>query len=77
MLVATDKEKEAQAARDAAAPAVPGTVVLAGETRIVIEPDEDTARVYYLLDITNNARTKWSLRLPLSSKRRRARLAWR
>ena len=64
MLVATDKEKEAQAARDAAAPAVPGTVVLAGETRIVMEPDEDTVRVYYLLDITNNARTKVQLAAP-------------
>lgn len=58
MLVATDKEKEAQAAAEAAAPAVPGTVVLAGETRIVMEPEEDLVRVYYLLDITNTARTK-------------------
>jgi hypothetical protein len=58
MLVATDKEKEAQAAADAAAPAVPGTVILAGETRIIMEPEEDLVRVFYLLDITNTARTK-------------------
>ena len=56
LLVATDKEKEAQAAEEAKAPAVTGAVVLAGETRFVIEPDEETARVYYLLDITNTAR---------------------
>jgi hypothetical protein len=64
MLVATDKEKEAEAARDAAAPAVTGLVVLAGETRIVVEPDEDTVRVYYLLDIVNNARTKVNPQTP-------------
>ena len=58
MLVATDKEKEAQAAREAAAPAVDGMVVLAGETRLVVEPDEDNVRVYYLLDIMNNARSR-------------------
>ena len=58
MLVATDKEKEAQAARDAAAPAVTGNVILGGETRIVIEPDDDSVRVFYLLDIQNTARTK-------------------
>jgi len=56
LLVATDKEKEARAAEEAKSPAVTGEVVLAGETRLVIEPDEETARVYYLLDITNNAR---------------------
>lgn len=57
LLVATDKEKEAEKAREAAAPAVPGTVVIAGESRMVIEPDEDTVRVYYLLDVVNSART--------------------
>lgn len=58
LLVATDTEKAARAAADAAAPAQEGMVVLAGETRLVIEPDEERARVYYLLDITNNARVK-------------------
>jgi hypothetical protein len=56
MLVATDKEKEARAAEAAKAPPVTGTVVLAGETRLVIEPDEEFARVFYLLDIVNGAR---------------------
>ena len=58
MLVATDKEREAQAARDAAAPAVTGSVILGGETRIVIEPEDDSARVYYLLDIQNTSRAR-------------------
>lgn len=57
MLVATDKEKETRDAAAARAPAQTGTVVLAGETRLVIEPDEEFARVYYLLDIVNSAPT--------------------
>jgi hypothetical protein len=57
LLVATDKEKEAQKAAEARAPAVQGQVVIGGESRIVIEPDEELVRVYYLLDITNPART--------------------
>lgn len=64
LLVATDKEKEAKAAADAAAPAVAGAVVLAGETRLVVEPDEENVRVYYLLDITNNARSKVTPQTP-------------
>ncbi len=64
LLVATDKEKEARAAADAAAPAVTGMVVLAGETRLVVEPDEENVRVYYLLDITNNARTRVTPQAP-------------
>jgi len=56
MLVATDKEKAARAAAEAAAPAIPGQVVLGGETRIVVEPGDATVRVYYLIDILNNAR---------------------
>ncbi|MGE4053596.1 MAG: hypothetical protein AB7F99_02260 [Vicinamibacterales bacterium] len=52
MLVATDPE---QASREAAAraAAVPGEVTLGGESRFVIEPDDEIVRVYYLLDIIN------------------------
>jgi hypothetical protein len=57
LLVATDKEKEAQKGAEAKAPAVQGPVVIGGESRIVIEPDEELVRVYYLLDIANTART--------------------
>jgi hypothetical protein len=49
LLVATGGEGAA-----ASAPAVAGEVVIGGESRIVIEPDEDIVRVYYLLDIMNS-----------------------
>ncbi len=57
MLVATDKEKEARAAEAAKAPAVPGQVVLGGETRMVIEPGDEVVDLYYMIDIVNNAST--------------------
>jgi hypothetical protein len=57
MLVATDKEKEARAAAEAKAPAIQGQVVIGGESRIVIEPGDESVQVYYLLDIENTART--------------------
>ena len=53
LLVATDKSAAGQAA--SAAPAVPGSVVIGGESRIVIEPTEETVSVYYILDIVNGA----------------------
>lgn len=56
MLVATDPEREARAAA-ARAPAVQGEVTLGGETRFVIEPDDEVVRVYYLMDIINPAQT--------------------
>lgn len=56
MLVATDTTTAGRAAAAAAgAPAVPGAVVLAGNSRIVIEPGEETLSVFYILDIVNNA----------------------
>ncbi|MBM3773070.1 MAG: hypothetical protein FJW27_17645 [Acidimicrobiia bacterium] len=64
LLVATDNEKDARAAAEAAAPAADGIVVLAGDTRLVVEPDEERARVYYLLDITNNARVRVNPKAP-------------
>jgi hypothetical protein len=57
MLVATDKEKEAKASSAARAPAVTGDVVLGDQSRVIIEPGEETVSVYYLLTITNAART--------------------
>jgi hypothetical protein len=57
MLVATDKEKAARTAAEASAPAVPGAVVLGGETRVIIEPGDEKVSVYYLIDVMNNART--------------------
>ena len=52
LLVATDTSKPAEAA----VPAVTGQVVLGSNSRILIEPGEETVQVYVLLDIANNAR---------------------
>jgi hypothetical protein len=60
MLVATDPERAARAR----APAVPGDLALGNESRIVIEPDEETVRVFYLLDIQNRAQTPVEPRTP-------------
>jgi hypothetical protein len=56
MLVATDKSAAGSAAAPTA-PAVGGQVVLGGQSRIIIEPGEETLSIYYLLDIVNNAST--------------------
>jgi hypothetical protein len=56
MLVATDKEKAARAAEDVSRPAIAGEVLISRASQIVIEPDEELVRVYYLLDIVNSAR---------------------
>jgi hypothetical protein len=49
------KKEEAEAA---AAPATKGVVVLGGDTRIVMEFNNDSLFAFYLLDIVNNARTR-------------------
>jgi len=54
MLVATDPNKAP--ATQPNAPAVNGEVVIAGESRVVVEPVEEAVQVFYLLDIANNAR---------------------
>jgi hypothetical protein len=53
MLVATDPTKKATPD----APAVPGQVVLSSQSRIVMEPGDETVTVYYLLAIVNRAQT--------------------
>jgi len=53
MLVATDKAKAAAAA---ATPPVSGNVVIGPQSRIVMQPREEAVDLFYLLDITNNAR---------------------
>jgi hypothetical protein len=42
------------AGASSAAPAVTGTVVFGGETRIVVEFDDDSVNVFYLIDVVNN-----------------------
>ena len=54
MLVATDPSKPPATQPDA--PAAKGDVVISTESRIVVEPVEEAAQVFYLLDIANNAR---------------------
>jgi hypothetical protein len=53
MLVATDRSKGAAATADA--PAVAGQVVIADQSRIVIQPREESVELFYLLDIANSA----------------------
>jgi hypothetical protein len=54
MLVATDRSKGPATTPDA--PAIAGQVVLGDQSRIVMEPREETVELFYLLDIANNAR---------------------
>jgi hypothetical protein len=49
----------------AAAPPVRGAVVLGGNSRIVFEYPDDLMRVYYMLEIVNNARTRVDIGGPL------------
>ncbi len=66
MLVATDKEKEKQKAAEASAPPVTGQVVLGGESRIVIQPAEEVVQIYYLLEVSNTARSPVNPPLPFT-----------
>ncbi|MEO8260344.1 MAG: hypothetical protein ABI868_23565 [Acidobacteriota bacterium] len=52
LLVATNKGEAAPAA---SVPAVAGQVAIGGQSRIIIQPGEETVEVYYLLDIINAA----------------------
>jgi hypothetical protein len=56
-----------QAARDEAArqPARQGIVVFGGESRVILEFQDDNLQVFYLLDIVNNARTPIDVGGPL------------
>lgn len=61
---AAERRKQ-EAAAAAAAPPVRGAVVFGGDTRIVMEFQEDTLRVFYSLDIQNSARARVDLGGPL------------
>jgi hypothetical protein len=56
-----------QAEREKAAqePARPGIVVFGGESRIILEFQDDNLQVFYLLDVVNNARTPIDVGQPL------------
>jgi hypothetical protein len=49
MLVASEKTAQQQLAKDA----VPGTVVLGNQSRVVVQFDDEELQVFYLLDIVN------------------------
>jgi hypothetical protein len=52
MLVATDKSKPAAPAA-AVNPPVTGTVTIGGQSRIVMQPNDEVVELFYLLDISN------------------------
>jgi membrane protein implicated in regulation of membrane protease activity len=59
-------ERRAQEEKQAAAaPPVRGSVVLGGNSRIVFEYPDDLMRVYYMLEIVNNARARVDIGGPL------------
>jgi hypothetical protein len=59
---ARQKKEEAEAA---AAPPVKGQVVLGGNSRIIFEFPDDLMRVFYMLEIVNNARARVDIGGPL------------
>ncbi|HWW85822.1 MAG TPA: hypothetical protein VNZ26_19630 [Vicinamibacterales bacterium] len=64
MLVATDTAKTPATEPDA--PAINGQVVIGNESRIVIEPGDESLQLFYLLDIANNARVPVNTATPFA-----------
>jgi hypothetical protein len=61
---AAERKKQEEAAA-LAAPPIKGAVVLGGDSRIVLEFNNDALFAFYLLDIVNNARTRVDIGGPL------------
>jgi hypothetical protein len=59
------ERRAAEAAKAAAAPAVKGVVVFGGNSRVLMQFDNDSLQVYYVLEIVNNARTRVDVGAPL------------
>jgi hypothetical protein len=59
------ERRASEAARAASAPAVKGTVVFGGNSRVLMQFNDDVLQVYYVLDIVNNARTRVDIGGPL------------
>jgi len=55
LLVATDPAAAKEQAAAPSAPASRGTVVIGGESRIIVEPGDGTVTVFYVFDIVNGA----------------------
>jgi hypothetical protein len=68
MVAGIDAAKARKAKEDAvaaAAPPVKGTVFLSGNSRIIFEYPDDLMRVYYMLEVVNNARNRVDIGGPL------------
>jgi hypothetical protein len=61
---AAERKKQEEAAA-AAAPAIKGVVVLGGDSRIVMEFNNDSLWAFYLLEIINNAKARVDIGGPL------------
>ncbi|NOT27111.1 MAG: hypothetical protein HOP16_13510 [Acidobacteria bacterium] len=64
-LQAASARAKEQAAADAASPPVKGVVVLGPNSRVALEFQDDTLRVFYILDVLNNARARVDIGGPL------------
>jgi hypothetical protein len=59
------ERRASEAAAAASAPAVPGTVVFGGNSRVLMQFSDDTLQVYYVLDVVNSARARVDVGGPL------------
>ena len=75
ILVATDTRRAAKGREAASAAPVGGQVAIAGDSRIVIENDEETVRVFYVFDIVNAAGTPVNLSQPFAFEAPRGAMA--
>lgn len=66
LLVATDPDAEKQTAAEPATPAVTGAVAIGGESRIILEPNEENVLVYYVLDIVNSGQAPVNPQTPFT-----------
>ena len=64
-LAAAAERRKQQEAEAAQAPAVKGAVVFGGNSRVLMQMDDDELQVFYVLEIVNNARTKVDIGGPL------------
>jgi hypothetical protein len=64
-IAAAAERRAAEASKAAAAPPTRGVVVFGGNSRVLMQFDNDTLTVYYVLEILNNARTRVDVGAPL------------
>jgi hypothetical protein len=59
------ERKKAEEAKELAAPPTKGVVVIGGNSRILMQFQNDNLQVYYVLDVINNARSRVDIGGPL------------